>query len=598
MTSLPTEEIDFLYIASNRLTSAVTPQEQLSAVSDFARLTGAAAGQLFYIDHLDNALPETMVVAAEWTRSGSPLMGIGHAWGLPRTSFARNFLLKTPAHTVLVSDAIADDRVDAEARALIDQFDIQAFVILPMNSKGRWIGMICFVWDHPRKFNRRDDRVYQALLQQIAPVVDSVRLLGQIRDRYHAEQEARRELEMLYEASAAINAASTLDEILKALSVLDINSTAVGIAIYDQYDRRHSEYVDIHGMYAGFDGVIHERVSFDDLPIATLPTTEPLVAISNLQTDTRVDAKTREFYSRFNVGSVLIVPLMVGEVWIGGLTLLNHEPQDFSAQDQRLAVAIGKLVSAALDRLRLQQATEKAMQRAELLARVTAALSKATDEDAIMNAVALYTQTIGAETLIMLYGDVYDVYKVNRTQAIGFWQGGRSLPPTENFRPRDERPEFVWELWKDQDHPIAFVEDIATDPRLADEDNRKLFWTVYQARAMAVMILYHGQDIRGLFTLFWSEPHRFNNEERTMLTQILQTLSAVVASRRSYLSERERASQLEAVAEVSAVTTGILKEDDLLNSVELMTRQRFNDFSMVVFLVSADGTELVQRTNL
>ena len=51
------DEIDILYAASNKLTQAATPQEQLAAISDFARENGAESGTMFYIDNDPNRKP-------------------------------------------------------------------------------------------------------------------------------------------------------------------------------------------------------------------------------------------------------------------------------------------------------------------------------------------------------------------------------------------------------------------------------------------------------------------------------------------------------------------------------------------------------------
>jgi hypothetical protein len=68
------DEINTLYIASNKLTQAATPVEQLEAISDYARRNDASWGILIYLD--DESRIEEVV--AEWTiGGGAPRSGCG-----------------------------------------------------------------------------------------------------------------------------------------------------------------------------------------------------------------------------------------------------------------------------------------------------------------------------------------------------------------------------------------------------------------------------------------------------------------------------------------------------------------------------------------
>ena len=71
--SMFNDEINTLYIASNKLTQAATPVEQLEAISDYARRHGASWGILIYLDS-ENRTEE---VVAEWTVGSAIPLGIG-----------------------------------------------------------------------------------------------------------------------------------------------------------------------------------------------------------------------------------------------------------------------------------------------------------------------------------------------------------------------------------------------------------------------------------------------------------------------------------------------------------------------------------------
>lgn len=597
MSAMPTEEIDFLYVASHKLSNATTPAEQLDAVSDYARTTGAMAGQLFYMsaseDTADLDANPWIEFAAEWTSDEQPLLGVGKRVQTPMTNFAQTAMTQ-PVRPILVSDVSTDSRVDADTQTNFAQLGIQSLVQLPLNSKGRWVGAIAFMWDRPKQFTRRDERIYQALLQQVTPVIDSVRLLAQIHDRYIAEQEARRELEILYAASEALNAANSLEETLMAIFSLPIQHPA-SLAIFENFDQSKASSIDLYQLSKRSSAVRWERVKLVDLPIAQIPPDTHLLDIENVLTDPRLDPLSQAFYIQRRAFSTLIVVLKQGERCLGGLTFFASSPNAFTEQDRRMAVGIGKLVVTAVERRRLYIEAESARQRAELLSQVNASLSKATDEASILSAVAQYTQPIGVNTMMLLYADVDESTLVARSIPAGIWREGRALSVTDWFPPSDDRPMFESDWWVEGFDRIVYIENTADDPRVTEEQQH-LFRKAYDAQACAAILLRTAGRTLALLSVFWAEPHQFSAEEKDMFSQIMQTLASVITSRRAYLAEKERARQLQAVANVSAVATGILNEQELLRTISDLTSHSFDDLHFMIYLLDPTGRYLVQRT--
>ncbi len=172
------QEIDMLYSASNHLTRAQTPDELLDAVSVYARGSGAVAGALLYLDGADGK-PDQMVTVAEWFPDTVPSR-IGMVYDLTEHAINRVWL-ENPVRPTLIEDTYIDPRIDGATREFYDGLHIRATVILPLNNRGRWVGLIVFNWHEPRRFSLRDRRIYTAMIQQAAPAIDALRLLDQIR---------------------------------------------------------------------------------------------------------------------------------------------------------------------------------------------------------------------------------------------------------------------------------------------------------------------------------------------------------------------------------------------------------------------------------
>ncbi len=85
-------------------------------------------------------------------------------------------------------------------------------MLLPLNNRGRWVGLMVFNWREPHHFNDRDLRMYTALIQQAASAIDSVRLLEQSSER--AER-----AELLLEVNPALSRSTNEAEILNAIAL-------------------------------------------------------------------------------------------------------------------------------------------------------------------------------------------------------------------------------------------------------------------------------------------------------------------------------------------------------------------------------------------
>ena len=84
-----TTEIDLLYLMSNQLVQASTPQQQLDAVSDYALLHGATQGVLFYIENPEHDPVQWAMVSAEWLTDEKHRLGVGERFETLQLSFLK-----------------------------------------------------------------------------------------------------------------------------------------------------------------------------------------------------------------------------------------------------------------------------------------------------------------------------------------------------------------------------------------------------------------------------------------------------------------------------------------------------------------------------
>jgi signal transduction histidine kinase len=109
--------------------------------------------------------------------------------------------------------------------------------------------------------------------------------------------------------------------------------------------------------------------------------------------------------------------------------------------------------------------------------------------------------------------------------------------------------------------------------------------------------LLYGGGMQALLSIFWVQPHRFSLDEQHILSQLTRTLPTVVATRRAFLAEQQRARQLETVARLSAAVTGRLNRDELLQTLTELTEVSFENFHLEIFLADEMGY-LIQATHV
>ncbi|MBE2270525.1 MAG: GAF domain-containing protein [Anaerolinea sp.] len=764
-------EMDILYSSSHLLTRAQTNDELLAAVSAYALDCGANSGVLFFVEGGEQA-PDSLVVMAQWDTLPDAANRGGERYRLSSHT-VNQIWLSNPTRPELISDMLIDERLDAATRAFYASLNIRATVILPLNNRGRWVGMIAFNWRDPHQFNERDQRVFTALIQQAAPAIDALRLLETSRERaeraellleintalsraaneaeilnaialytecqsalgltlnyldiddegnptssrpvaiwrdgaaalydpevhyivplskfgiatlwinqpeqvlliediasyewitaaartemldlmktralallplhaggryqgvlsilwfephvfteqekyvynvlmqtlpsvvatrraYLSEEAAREETELLYQAGEAINAATTFQEMAEAVAHLDISLHSIVLTAWQNFDFEGAEYFEIIATAKGGNYQTGQRFSVADFPVVAQMPHKGLFIVEDMNDDARIDSVSASNWAKFGTFARIGVALSLNNRWIGNLAFQSDKPRRYTARDKRLVAGMGDLVSAALERIRLQAETEVARQRAETLAMVNAALSQAKTEWDILAAVGLYTCQIEPANMALhyLYSDETGIPITMSVEAA--WEYGEPAPnyPTLGHI-YDMRDSSSMQLVINNPKHALMIEDLNTDPRIA-APLRELMIKRLRHQALVVIPLFSSGGWQGTIGLAWNEPRRFTDNDRRICEALIQTVGAVVASRRSYLAaenarreNEQRARELETVAKVSAAAATLQGVDDLLNTVAQLTTTNFNLYHVQVYLYDETTHELI-----
>jgi signal transduction histidine kinase len=741
------DEVNILYAASNRLTRASTPTEWLEAVSGYARDQGATVGILFYLDGDDNGEPEHGEIVATWTMGEGRAAQVGADFQVQdHVNFVRLWLA-APDRPLFIPDVQSSDYLDPATVKLYNRYEMRSSVVLPLNNKGRWVGMLMFTWNETRHFDERDQRIFTAMIQQAAPMIDSMRLFDQSQERaaraeillkintalsqatdetqildalalytaaqgafgitltYHdylptdsplrpthsravavwkdgqssfhdpeqtkivrlseygfadlwadnpeqvthfenfaddpriteekrkgllanlrtrattmiplhsggryqgvitvmwdkphifseeersiytalmqtlpsvvasrraylAEEEARQESELLYRASKGINAAMTFAEIVTAVENLNLNSRNPALLVFENYDYDQAAYIEVTTrMRVGW--LEDKRLPLRLFPISKTMSRHDLLIIEDTAKRDQVDAVTAATLEKTGIRSLIGVPLSLADRWMGIMSFESSHPRTYTELERRVAVGVGDLVAAAVERIHLREKSDSSRARAELLAQVNAALSQATDEQAILSAVSWMAEHYGVSLSTLAYLDIDAEASLQAINIVALRSGDGRSPLPLNFLPvsyfRVEDYPILQVAYANPDQ-LTFIENSLADPRTEDGNTRR-FSESLDWHAVIIIPLKAGDQWQGLLTFIWNQPQTFNDDMRRLFTAIQSPAAAVVASRRAYLAAEEARKESEILYRASEAINAANSFDDIAQAIALI----------------------------
>jgi GAF domain-containing protein len=465
-----------------------------------------------------------------------------------------------PNTVLMIEDYTTDPRVSDGARQFMEaKHASRAVVTIPFYMGGRYHGRLAIFWKQPRRYSDEEKFIYTSLLRTLPSLIAS-------RRAYLAEQSARQERELLYRASASINAATTFAEIVDSLDGLGLGDQGIVLTAFENFNYEGARHIQILAASAKSMSSPGESYGIDTFPAVHQMQPHGVSYFEDVATDSRIDETSRATFARYRVRAILNVGLSIDKRWIGRLAFHDDEPRVYTPLEQRLAAGLGELVTAAVERIRLRMETDASRKRAEHLAQINAALSQAVSEEAILDAIAPYVQVQGARGMVLTYMDVDAQNQVVQSRQMAVWRDGVSTPAAPEHRLVFMGKFGYHKLWYEHPDRVLLIENLASETRLP-ETTREAMLAEMQSRAMATLPLFSSGRVLGLFSIYWFEPHNFSDEERQIYTALLRTLPAVVASRRAYSAEQDARQERELLYRASAAMNTAETLTDIVESL-------------------------------
>lgn len=272
----------------------------------------------------------------------------------------------------------------------------------PLTVRDETIGELVFGGDGA--LGEEDIGVINQVAERLSAHLENLRLSAQT-------QSALATTEALYKASDTMVRASTMEAVLQAV----VESTA--LRQFDRgnlslYNRPWADTMpETSTMIAGWNWEalgasfpVGTQLPMEAMPFYHLLRRDEPIVIQDILTDERLDERTRAMFSGTG-GSVLIYPLVVGEMAIGTIAMTADTPVKLTDNQIRQIHSLIGQAAAIVQAIYLLQQTQTRARQEQILRQVTERVRSSTDPDTVLRtAVRELGGVLGRNVLIRLGG--------------------------------------------------------------------------------------------------------------------------------------------------------------------------------------------------
>ncbi len=412
---------------------------------------------------------------------------------------------------------------------LSSMIGIHQTMMATLSSGGRRIGSVQLSNRRDGSdFTDKDARLLLIFASQIAGMIENTRLFEEAQRRADESERLRRIAEM---AGAIMSPDDDLSPMLAEIAALT-KSPAVFVSFFEQ--EKGKLYTHPRNTY-GFP--LEEEIIYDTyekgMEYSVAVSRRPYIT-NDLQTDPRTLPNYREVALRHGLRSVVMVPLVVGDQSLGEMGVVNREYPPYSEEDLPLLQAVTVQIAAALERIRLYQATgqnlSRRLQELDAISRVSNELALTLDLDRVL--------------------DVIRLEAIRATEAQGSTVA-LLTPPSEWRTP--EQPRLERRLGERLSAGLSDIELAAihngTDAVIVEDYANSDASPAYRATpekarsAIAAAFTYEDRVV-GVIHLYHTDTAQFDNRAATFLMTLAAKASLSYGNNLRYLENKERSDRL------------------------------------------------------
>lgn len=428
----------------------------------------------------------------------------------------------------------------------------------PVSVRGETIGEL--IVEGTEEGGEEAAELLEAVAAQLSTHIENLRLTEQT-------QAALAETQTLYETSAQLNAASSLEDILRVTAGPGIIAGADNalLFIFDPDSEGRPEWMEVRANWARegtFALPIGIRFYVHSHPMSRLWINHPdaPVFVNDVTDDDRVDATLRAAFGQARAQAVALMPLALGGSWIGLVAIYWAGPHTFAGGDLPLYRSLATQAAVVVDNRLLFAKTHAALAESEKLYEASRSLAAAnTLQDVLATVVeGVPVPAVNRAVLMAYERDPRGVFSGARV--IANWHSGQGTPPTQLGRYYPAQLFQVLSVFMNAEP--AFFDDAQSDPRV-DAATRSVF--VQQSiRGAAVLPLWVGGKQLGIVVIECEDPHHFTENEIRPYTSLAQQMAIAVENRRLFEQTQAALAEAEELYKASARLNAAASPDETL----------------------------------
>ncbi len=449
----------------------------------------------------------------------------------------------------------------------------QAALVVPISLHGEPIGALGL---HETKGGRRwtDDEIalIEAVADQMALALENARL-------FEETQRALRETEALYRANRAIGASTSPEAVGQALMDYAAGSgvDAARVLLFEHDEQGRPAYMVMREGWTVDSRPAQPygtRLSLDDYPLVNLMNPNEPIILEDVLTDPRANETTRTLITTFSgLRSFILVPITVGERWIGMVFVGRNEPSTFADELVRGYWTLAGQAAVALENLRLLEETQRRATQLAAAAEVARDATAILDVDQLLDETAhLISEQFGFYHAGVFLLDKEGEYAV--LQAASSEGGYRMLERGHKLRvgkvgivgyvAGTGKPRIALDVGKDAIH---FV-----NPDLPD--TRSEMGLPLKVREHVIGVL----DVQSI------QEAAFSEDDVAVLQTLADQLAAAIANARLFQEVRTDAMRRNLINEVQQAAAASLDPDELLHQAgEVISRRLQRPSALLVW---------------
>ncbi len=422
---------------------------------------------------------------------------------------------------------------------LAHQEGLRTMAIFPLRAKERLLGTLCLATRlGPRSFTRNERELLRSVSDQAAVAIENARLYTETSRRVD-------EIETLFAVGQAITSRLDPDAVLQMIADEARRLTSSRVAFVFLLDGDTLRLSVLSSEEVSDVSVGYRMPLANSLTSLALDSGQPL-RISDARQDPRANPDLRQ---RFEIRSLMIVPLISGSEPIGSISVINRVSGTFGRNDERVLTVLASGAVIGLENARLYHEEQERRHEAEQRRRVAEGLR---DILTVLNSNRPLTEILDyivAQANRLLGTDAVAIYRLQEVDEVLKIQAARGLPDdyvAKMVIPVGQGAVGQAALLR---QPVAIAnlttQDVADyfGPELAQQPHL-LSYLGRRCHALLAVPLIVRDEVYGGIVLYYSEPRQFSDEEIELAVSFGNQAALAIENARLF-AQAEQAAMLE-----------------------------------------------------